>query len=126
NAPIYTLFYDEKLTHGLFKGKTIHTSFLQKTPFVKKYHWFFPMTMPIAIEQFDFSEYDVVISLSASFAKGIITPPHTKHLCFCLTPPRFLWVKSQRFLDEFGYPKVLRMFIPFALTYLRVWDKEAA
>src|SRR3989344_5017548 len=82
-APIYTLFYDTEATGGVFEGKDIRTSFLQKTPFIKKYHRFFPVFMPVAVEQFDFSEFDVVISISASFAKGIITKPSTRHICYC-------------------------------------------
>src|SRR3989344_1596907 len=72
NAPIYTLFYDEEATGKVFKGREVRTSFLQKAPFIKGKHTLFPLLMPIAIEQFDFSEFDLVISISASFAKGII------------------------------------------------------
>src|SRR3989344_9445815 len=97
DAPIYTLFYDQEATGKVFEGKEIRTSFLQKAPFIKKHHYLFPLLMPMAIEQFDFSDFDVVISISASFAKGIITKPWTKHICYCLTPPRFLWDDSQKF-----------------------------
>lgn len=125
-ASIYTLLYDREATGGVFDGREITTSFLQKMPFTKKHHRIFPLLMPLAIEQFDFSEYDLVLSLSASFAKGIITNPHTKHICYCLTPPRFLWDSSQRFMEEFGYPKLVKQFLPPFITYLRVWDKEAS
>ena len=82
--------------------------------------------MPLAIEQFDFSDYDLVLSISASFAKGIITKPHTKHICYCLTPPRFLWDNSQKFVEEFEYPRFIKKFLPPFITYLRIWDKEAS
>ena len=125
-APIYTLLYDRDATGGVFDGRVIKTSFLQNLPFTKKHHWAFPLLMPLAIEQFDFSEYDVVVSLSASFAKGIITKPHTKHICYCLTPPRFLWDNSQKFVEGFGYSKLVKKFLPPFITYLRIWDKEAS
>ena len=125
-APIYTLLYDRDATGGVFDGRIIKTSFLQNLPFAKKHHRVFPLLMPLAIEQFDFSDYDVVISVSASFAKGIITKPHTKHICYCLTPPRFLWDNSQKFVEEFGYPKLVKKFLPPFITYLRIWDKEAS
>ena len=125
-APIYTLLYDRDSTGGVFEGRVIKTSFLQNLPFTKKHHRVFPLLMPLAIEQFDFSEYDFVISLSASFAKGIITKPRTKHICYCLTPPRFLWDNSQKFVEEFGYPKLVKKFLPPFITYLRIWDKEAS
>lgn len=125
-APIYTLLYDRDATGGVFDGRVIKTSFLQRLPFTKKHHRVFPLLMPLAIEQFDFSEYDLVLSVSASFAKGIITKPHTKHICYCLTPPRFLWDNSQKFVEEFGYPKLVKKFLPPGITYLRIWDKEAS
>ena len=125
-APIYTLLYDRDATGGVFDGRVIKTSFLQNLPFTKKHHRVFPLLMPLAIEQFDFSEYDLVLSISASFAKGIITKPHTKHICYCLTPPRFLWDNSQKFVEEFGYPKLVKKFLPPFITYLRIWDKEAS
>lgn len=125
-APIYTLFYDPMATGKVFEGKEIRTSFLQKAPFIKKYHRLFPLFMPIAIEQFDFSDFDIVISISSSFAKGIITKPGTRHICYCLTPPRFLWDDSQKFMGDFGYPRFIKNIFPPLITYLRLWDREAS
>lgn len=126
DAPIYTLFYDAEATGGVFEDREIRTSFLQKVPFIKKYHRFFPIFMPLAIERFDFSDFDVVLSISASFAKGIITKPGTKHICYCLTPPRFLWDDSQKFVEEFNYPRLIKWILPPLITYLRLWDREAS
>ena len=126
NAPIYTLLYDEKATRGLFRDKIIRTSFLQSWPLAKRHHQWYPLAMPVAIEQFDFSNFDLVISVSASFAKGIITGPKTKHICFCLTPPRFLWDQSQKFGREFGFPAPVRFLMQPFISYLRVWDAQAA
>lgn len=126
NAPIYTLFYDKNATGGVFEDIDVRTSFLQKIPFVKKYHRGFPLLMPLAVEQFDFSDFDAVISISASFAKGIITKPHTKHICLCLTPPRFLWDDSHKFVEEFGYPRFIKNILPPFISYLRIWDREAS
>lgn len=125
-APIYTLIYDENLTGHVFEGRTIITSFLQKLPLTKNHHRLFPLLMPIAIEQFDFSDYDLVISISASFAKGIITKPETRHICYCLTPPRFLWDNSQKLLEEFGFPAIIKKLMPPFISYLRIWDQEAS
>ncbi len=125
-APIYTLFYDEKLTRGAFSGKDIRTSFLQKIPFSRKYHQVFPVLMPIAAESLDFSSYDVVLSDSASFAKGIITKPSTMHICYLHTLLRYAWDKSHEYLSEFPMPRIMKAFAPFVLTYLRMWDKDAS
>lgn len=125
-APVYTLFYDKEATGGVFESRTIRTSFLEKAPFIKKYHRFFPLFMPLAIEQFDFSDYDVVLSISSSFAKGVITKPQTRHISYCLTPPRFLWDDSHKFMEEFSYPGFIKKLLPPFITYLRMWDREAA
>ncbi len=126
DAPIYTLMYDREATGRIFDGREIRTSFLEKLPFAKKRHYFFPMIMPLGVEQFDFSNFDLVISISASFAKGIITKPNTRHICLCLTPPRFLWDDSQKFIEDFNYPYLIKKIIPPFLTYLRIWDQEAS
>lgn len=116
-APIWTLIYDEKATGGIFKDRKIHTSFLQKIPGSKKFFRGLIWLMPLAVEQFDFSDFDLVISVSHSFGKGIITKPTTKHICYCLTPTRYLWHDS-------GLP--FKPISRFILTYLRAWDYQAA
>jgi glycosyltransferase involved in cell wall biosynthesis len=125
-APVYTLIYDEEKTHGIFKNKRIYTSFLQNFPYSRKNHRVFPPLMPPAIEQFDFSQYDIVLSDSSSYAKGIITPPETLHICYCHTPMRYAWDDCQKYIDEFGFPGLVKKFIPFLMNYIRVWDRMSA
>lgn len=125
-APIYTLLYDEQATRGLFKGRIVNTSFLQKFPGAVRHHEWYPLLMPLAIEQFDFSAFDIVVSVSASFAKGIITKPGTRHICYCLTPPRFLWDNSHKFGKDFGFPPLIRFASQPLISYLRMWDHLAA
>lgn len=127
NAPIYTLLYDEEGTRGAFAGRDIRTSFLQRIPFAKRRHRLFPPLMPIATESMDLSEYDLVISSSWSFTKGIITPVNTVHVSFCHTPLRYAWDDSHRYIDEFrSFPRIFRQLARPALTYLRLWDFAAA
>jgi glycosyltransferase involved in cell wall biosynthesis len=126
HAPIYTTLYDEQLTGGVFRGKTIRTSFIQRLPFAVRRHHLYSPLMPMAIEQFDLRPFDTVLSVSASFAKGVITHPGAQHISYCLTPPRFLWDDSQRFVERFQYPFFVRRLAPLALSYLRVWDRQAA
>lgn len=125
-AHIFTLIYDEALTGRAFADRTIHTSFIQKIPLAGKYHRVLPMLMPLAVEQFDLSGYDLVISNSASFAKGVITKTHTKHISYCMTPTRFLWDDSHKYVEEFQQPWLVRKLTPLLLSYLRVWDLEAS
>lgn len=125
-APIYTLIYDKKRTGFAFEGKRIKASFLQKVPFIKSHHRPFLMLMPLAIESFDLAKYDVVISDSASFAKGVITKPETLHICFCHTPTRYAWDDSHKYIREFGYPGFIKKMIPIFMNYLRIWDVSAS
>jgi len=126
DSPVYTMLYDPKATGGVFADVTVRTSFLQKFPGSLRWHHAYTALMPMAVEQFDLSAFDTVLSVSASFAKGIVTKPHTRHLSYCLTPPRFLWDDSQRFVQRFGVPPLLRHASPLLLSYLRVWDRQAA
>lgn len=126
HAPIYTLIYDKKAMHGVFDGKDIRTSYLQKIPFAKKQHRLFPPLMLSAIEQFDFSKYDVVLSDSASFAKGIITGPETLHICYMHTPMRYAWDDCQKYTADFGFPGLIKKIVPYFMNYIRLWDKLSA
>ena len=126
-APIYTLIYDKGAMNGLFLDREIRTSFLQRVPFAKKHHRFFPPVMPMATEHLDVSNFDLIISSSSSFIKGAITSPNTMHISFCHTPLRYAWDDSHKYIDEFdAFPSLLKFVLPPALTYLRMWDYSAA
>jgi hypothetical protein len=126
DAPIYTLVYSKKLMHGIFGEKDIKTSFLQKIPFAAVRHRIFPQFMPFAIEQFDFSGYDLVLSDSSSFANGAITGPETLHICYMHTPMRFAWDDCQKYNRDFYFPNLIKKIIPFAMNYIRLWDRMSA
>ncbi|MEK7452911.1 MAG: glycosyltransferase [Patescibacteria group bacterium] len=126
DAPIYTLIYDEKLVQEKFPGRKIYPSFLQKVPFAKKRHRSFLVLMPLAIEQFDFSKYDLVISDTASYAKGVITLPSTRHICYCHTSTRYAWDDSHKYIRDFPFPGFIKKFIPYFMTYIRTWDFQAS
>ena len=120
-APLYTSVYHQKKAEWA-SDFAVKTSFLQNMPFAKSAHEFFPVFMPIAFEQFNFDQYDLVISVTSEAAKGIITKPRTKHLCYLLTPTRYLW---SGYHDYFQNPIVKTVSKP-AVTYLRTWDKIAS
>lgn len=126
HAHIYTIMYDKKLMHGVFEDRKIHTSFLQNFPLARKKHRIFPLLMTSAIEQFDFSDYEVVLSDSSSYAKGIITSPETLHICYMHTPMRYAWDDCQKYTDDFGLPSFIKKLVPFFMNYIRVWDSVSA
>jgi len=90
-ALLYTSVYDQNRASWAKVFPKIKTSFLQYIPFAKSNHELFAPLMPLAFWFFDFSDYDVVISVTSEFAKNIRTKPKTLHICYCLTPTRYLW-----------------------------------
>ncbi len=126
DAPTYVLVHDPKNAHPSFNDKDIRTSFLQRWPMgVKRYQWYFPM-MPSAVESYDLMDYDVVLSSTASYAKGVITRPETLHICYCHTPTRYLWSDTHTYVKELEASRFLKRILPFFLTYVRIWDRVAA
>ncbi len=124
HAPVYTLLHSEEVRG--FEKKRIKTSFLQKMPGARRHHRYFPLLMPLAIEQFDLSAYDVVLSASHSFGKGVITAPHTLHISYCFTPTRYVWDDSHRYVREFSRSRFFRRLAPVGLSYIRLWDYFAS
>jgi len=130
DAPVYTLLYDKAGTRGIFEKDNykIVTSSLQNKPaFIRKRSKVLLNKFPQAIEEFDFSDFDVVISGSNSFAHGIITGPETMHICYCYSPTRYLWDWHHEYLAEnnIGYGFVGR-FLRASLSNLRIWDRLSA
>ena len=127
DAPIFTLLHNPKELRGAFAGKDIRTSFLQHIPFAKTHHRFFPPLMPLAAESFDLSGFDLVISDSHGFAKGVITSPSAIHISFCHTPLRYAWDDSSYYISQYrAFPRIFKALAPVALSALRVWDRAAS
>lgn len=125
-APIYTLLYEKKHVDKYFKDRRIETSVIQKLPGgVKHYQWYL-FFMPMAVEFFDLRGYDLVISDSSSFAKGVITSPETLHLNYCHTPTRYLWSDTHQYINELKYNKWIKKIISLILNRIRLWDRAAA
>lgn len=122
DAPLFTAVYDEKRAPWA-KVFQIKTSFLQHFPFAKSYHEFYPWLTPMAFETFSFDEYDVVISVTSAEAKGIITKPKTLHICYCLTPTRYLW-SGREFYEK--TPGVWGLGLRLWGPTLRKWDLVAS
>lgn len=127
-APLYTAVYNSKTTSWA-KVFEVKSSFLQYLPFAKSKHEFYPVFTPFAFESFDFSSFDVVLSITSAEAKGIITKPSTLHICYCLTPTRYLWSGYDDYFDEPGVGilnPLARVFMKVFTPSLRAWDLKAA
>ncbi len=120
-APLYTSVYNPK-TAPWAKVFKIIPSFLQKFPGAKSNHEYYAALMPLAFESFNFDDYEVVISVTSEAAKGIITKPRTLHLCYCLTPTRYLWSGYEEYFGN----RWLRLLMKPVTTSLKNWDEIAA
>lgn len=120
-APLYTSVYDQKKAQWA-EVFDIRTSFLQKIPKASKSHEYYATLMPFAFEKMSFDNFDLVISVTSEAAKGIITSPKTLHVCYCLTPTRYLWSDYEDYFKN----SLLRIISKPAVFYLRKWDKIAS
>jgi glycosyltransferase involved in cell wall biosynthesis len=101
-APLFTAVFNPKRAAWAKVFPQVIPSFLQSFPGAKNHHEFYPALTPLAFESFNFSGFDVVISVTSAEAKAIITLPKTLHLCYCLTPTRYLWSHRHAYRKESG------------------------
>ena len=120
-SPIYTLVHNaQKMKGTSFENKEIHTSLIQRLPKAQTAHRYYLPLYPLAIEQFDLSQYELVISSSHAVAKGVLTHSEQLHLCYCHTPMRYAWDLYHDHMATLGPLK--RFIAKPTLHYLRQWD----
>ena len=112
---------------GFLGGRPVRTSFLQRLPFAKRHFRAYLPLMPLAIEQFDLQGYDLVLSSSHAFAKGVLTGPQQLHVAYIHAPMRYGWEYQHQYLRQSGLERGLRgMLVRCLLHYLRLWDYRTA
>lgn len=128
NAPIYTLVFNSKaFEHTIFATKNIRTSFIDRLPGAHSHHRRYLPLFPMAIEQFDLREYDVILSFSYAVAHGVVPRPDQLHISLIYTPLRYAWHFHHQYLHENGSSARSGSWtIRFLLHYLRLWDWAAA
>lgn len=122
DAPLYTAVYFSKKASWAKVFPKVVPTFLNQIPFMQDKHEFLGTLTPIAFETLNLDEYDLVISVTSEAAKGVLTRPSTRHICYCLTPTRYLWSGY----DIYFKNPLLRTVSKPAVFYLRRWDKIAA
>ncbi|MCC9062473.1 glycosyltransferase [Flavobacterium piscisymbiosum] len=109
----------------ILNGKKANTSFIQKLPTAKQNHRKFLQLFPIAIEQFDLSNYELIISSSSAVAKGVKTRKDQLHICYCHSPMRYAWDLQDQYLKDSGLDKGLKGFYAkYVLNKIRKWDVQ--
>ena len=115
-APIFTLVY-EPLTSDWAKSITVVPTFLNQIPFFRQWHEWLAPVAPLAFETLNLSAYDVVISVTSSDAKSVITKPHQLHICYCLTPSRYFWSGGGDYADDIKF-KLIPSFLKEYFKYV--------
>jgi len=127
-ADLYSLIdFVPEAERGFLGGRKVRTSFLQRLPGMRRrYRNSLPL-MPLAIEQFDLSGYDLVLSSSYAVAKGVLTGPDQLHLCMCYSPMRYAWDLQHQYLRETGLDRGLKGALArWMLHRMRIWDQRTA
>jgi len=123
DAPIYTSIYDRNKMPAVFQRMDIRTSFMQYFPFIFRWFKFYFLFYPLAFESFDLSEYDVILSSSSAFAKGIKKRPDQLHLCYCHNPMRFVW-RYDDYVKKESLPALVKGLLPLVLDPVKRWDLQ--
>lgn len=124
-APIFVLFQDREKISSFHEG-SIRESFLAKFPFITShYQWYLPL-MPLATERHKLDNFDLVLSSTSAFAKGVITGPDTLHISYCHTPTRYLWSDTHEYIADLPYNPIIKAALPRLLHRLRLWDKASS
>jgi glycosyltransferase involved in cell wall biosynthesis len=125
-APIYTLIWKRGGVSPALESHPIRTSFLQRFPEAeRRYRWFLPL-FPRAVESFDLSGFDVVISTSHAAAKSVVTPPGAFHLSYVHTPMRYVWDLEDQYFPPGRFPWPLSWYVRRTCARLRDWDRRTS
>lgn len=115
-------FLSKKDRDYILNGAKVETSFIQKLPTAKSNHRKFLQFFPLAVEQFDLSPYDLVLSSSASVAKGVLTNQNQLHICYCHSPMRYAWDLYHQYLEESNFGFLKSIYAKRVLHKVRMWD----
>lgn len=109
------------------RGRTVHTSFIQRLPLARRHYRRYLPLMPLAVEQFDLKGFDLILSSSHAVAKGVIPDPEATHVCYCYSPMRYAWDMQHQYLRQTGNTKgVKSALMRWQLHRLRLWDFASA
>lgn len=121
-ASLFTSVYSPSKAPWAQVFPEIHTATFNRIKLLRDKHQLLGAFMPVIFESFNFDNYDLVVSVTSESAKGVITSGKTKHICYCLTPTRYLWSHYDTYFKGRSFKGISRPVV----SYLRRWDKQAA
>lgn len=125
-ADVFTLLHLPGSVDPVIESHAPRTSFLQCFPGVGRYYRYLLPLFPLAAEGFDLGDYPLIVSISHCAAKGVIPGPMSRHICYCLTPMRYVWDQYPFYFGKGGGTAAPRGFTRLAAHYLRTWDVAAS
>ena len=125
-ADLFSLIVNPEVLPESLRSRSITTSFLQKFPGAARWHRRFIPFYPMALEQFDLSAYDFVLSSESGPSKGVLTSAQTCHVCYCHSPMRYLWDFYHDYKNGVTLGPLSRPLFTLASHYLRLWDVASA
>jgi len=124
-APVFTSIYQPENMPDSFKKMDIRVTFMQKFPFLDRFYKKYFMLYPIAMKSLKVKDFDIIISSSSSFAKGVRKRKNAVHVCYCYTPTRFVWYYNS-YIKKENFSKIISTFLlPLFIKSLKKWDLKA-
>jgi glycosyltransferase involved in cell wall biosynthesis len=123
-ADIFTHVYNPGSVSAKIRQAKVSTSLISRMPLANRYYQYYLPLMPMALEEFDLSAYDLVISSESGPAKGVITQPGSLHVCYCHSPMRYIWDHYHQYKREANL--LARLAMPSIYHKLRQWDVSSS
>jgi glycosyltransferase involved in cell wall biosynthesis len=125
-AELFTLVHARGSVSPVIERRVIHTSFIQHLPYSRRYWRQYLPLFPMAVEQFDFEGFDLVLSTSHCCVKSIVRPANVRHLCYCLTPMRYAWDQFDAYFGPDRIGRFASAVMRPVMAHLARWDRDTA
>ncbi len=126
DAELFALVHIPGSVSPVIERRRIHTSFVQRLPFVRRLYRHYLPLYPTAVEQFDFDRFDLVLSTSHCCVKSVVVPARARHLCYCLTPMRYAWDQFDAYFGRERLGRVGSAAMRRVMARMARWDRETA
>jgi glycosyltransferase involved in cell wall biosynthesis len=125
DAPVYTSMYAPELMPPAYRAWDIRVTWMNRLPGIHHHHQPYLLLYPLAFQGLDLRDYDVILSNKSGFCHGVRVPPGATHICYCLTPTRYVW-NLRDYAERERLPALTNAILPPAIALLRRWDYAAA
>ena len=126
DADLFTLLHVPGSVSPTVEARRVHTSLVQRLPMARRFYRHYLPLFPLAIEQFTFDPFDLVVSFSHCVAKSVVTPGRTRHLCYCFTPMRYAWDQFDAYFGPERVGPIASATLRRVMARMARWDRGTA